>query len=81
MKCHTLETNFRFIRDLQNAKMLGTVKLTNFYENFEETEETLFRSIYFKKGVIEYKPPSNTKRIELTEYKNNIISSKQKVKR
>lgn len=79
MKAHNLRTNFWFIRDLQNAKMLGTIKL-NWYENFEEQEKTLFRSIYFKKGIIEYKPHSNTKRIELTEYKNNIIVSKQKVK-
>jgi len=81
MKRHKLETNFGFIRDLENAKTLNNIKIGNWYENFEYTEETLFRCIYYKKAIAEFKPPIYNRRAELTEYKNNIVVNKQKVKR
>jgi hypothetical protein len=69
------------MRELKNSKRLGNLKIGDFYGNAEENEKTLLRCIYYKKSANEFKQPSNTRRIELTEYKNNIIVSKQKVKK
>lgn len=80
-KRHNLSTNFGFIRELQNAKGLGTLKIGQWYENLEHHEDLLFRCIYYKKAIIEFKPPIYNRKIELTEYKNNAVVSKQKVKK
>ena len=81
MRKHKFDTNFGFIRGLENSKNLGTMKIGDFYGTPEQTEKTLLRCIYYKKSANEFKLPHNTRRIELTEYKNNIVVNIQKVKK
>jgi hypothetical protein len=77
---HKEETNFQFIKHLTNAKQLANIKIGNFYGSAEQTENTLLRSIYYKKQANEYKVSSNPRRISLTEYINKKEIT-QKVKR
>jgi hypothetical protein len=81
MTKHNQETNFGFMRELTLNKSLGNLKIGDYYGNAVETERTLLRCIYYKRKANEFKQASNTRRIELTEYKNNIIVNIQKVKR
>mgnify|MGYP000920106697 CR=1 FL=1 len=81
MKRHNQQTNFGFIRELQNSKNLANLKIGNFYGNAEESENILLRCIYYKKSANEFKLPTNTRRIDLTEYKNKKIVYNQKVKK
>ena len=61
-------------------KQLANIKIGNFYGDAEQNEDTLLRSIYYKKKANEYKIISNSKRISLTEYINKKEIT-QKVKR
>jgi len=81
MRKHNQETNFGFMKHLDLNKNLGSCKIGNYYGNAEQTERMLLRIIYFKKSANEYRLPPNTKKIKLTEYKNNIVVNIQKVKK
>jgi hypothetical protein len=69
------------MRELTLNKSLGNLKIGDYYGNAVETERTLLRCIYYKKSANEFKQASNTRRIELTEYKNNKVIFSQKVKK
>ena len=66
---HNLENNYYFVRN--TSAYLGYKARTELYENPEKAERGLYRMIYFKKSTLEFPNGWSSKKIKLTQYKNN----------